>query len=149
VATYNIGATPACQKVMAQPSYVPGENAPTRMEWVFDCKQQAGLAVGDQLNMTIKMPPWAGRVVVQKRTDTANADILTAQAGWPSVALPAAGLLPGSDAQNAVSGVGYLNSAGNSTTISARPMGEELLVGLQLVTSVPGSCLVIVVIYQE
>lgn len=55
-----------------------------RYERHYNVKAQAGLAVGDTVYADIDIPDWCRTIVVQKRTDTSNADTLTVQCRAPA-----------------------------------------------------------------
>ena len=117
-----------------------------RYEKHFNVKAKAGIAVGDTVYADIDVPDWVRTIVVQKRTDTSNADTLSVQCqdAGPTIAP----MLPIKTANAVQVGGSSSNSAGNSVMMQLFPIGKKIRVSLLIATSVPTNCMLSVAMYD-
>lgn len=117
-----------------------------RFERHYNPKAQAGLAVGDVVYFDLVVPVWVRTIVVQKRTDTANADTLTVQCqdAGPTIAP----VLPIKTANGVQTGGSTSNTANGSVLMQLYPVGNKIRVSLTLATSVPNQCDLSVSLYD-
>lgn len=117
-----------------------------RYEKHFNVKAQAGLAVGDTVYADIDVPDWVRTIVVQKRTDTSNADTLTVQC--QDSGLPIQPVLPIKTANAVQTGGSSSNANNGAVLMQLFPVGNKIRVALTLATSVPGACLLSICLYD-
>ena len=117
-----------------------------RYEKHYNVKAQAGLAVGDTVYADIDVPDWVRTIVVQKRTDTSNADTLSAQCQDAGPTIPP--MLPIKTANAVQVGGSSSNSAGNAVLMQLFPIGKKIRVSLLIATSVPTNCMLSVAMYD-
>jgi hypothetical protein len=117
-----------------------------RYEKHFNVKAQAGLAVGDTVYADFDVPDWCRTIVVQKRTDTSNADTLTVQC--QDTGLPIQPVLPIKTANAVQTGGSSSNANNGAVLMQLFPIGNKIRVALTLATSVPGACLLSICLYD-
>lgn len=117
-----------------------------RFERHYNVKAQAGLAVGDAAYFDIIVPYWVRTIVVQKRTDTVNADTLTVQCQDNGPTIPP--VLPIKTANAIQVGGSTYNSAASSVLMQLYPVGNKVRVSLLLATSVPAQCMLTIGFYD-
>lgn len=117
-----------------------------RYERHYNVKAQAGLAVGDTVYADLDIPDWCRTIVVQKRTDTSNADTLTVQCQDAGPTIPP--MLPIKTANAVQVGGSSSNSAGNAVLMQLFPIGKKIRVSLLIATSVPTNCMLSVAMYD-
>lgn len=117
-----------------------------RYERHYNVKAQAGLAVGDTVYADLDIPDWCRTIVVQKRTDTSNADTLTVQC--QDAGLPIQPVLPIKTANAVQTGGSSSNANNGAVLMQLFPIGNKVRVALTLATSVPGSCLLSIALYD-
>ncbi|AQW28648.1 hypothetical protein ACJBUE_12755 [Ralstonia syzygii subsp. celebesensis] len=117
-----------------------------RSERHYNVKAVPGLAVGDVLYFDTEIPEWARTLVVSKRSDTTNPDVVTAQTVDP--ALPIAAVLPIKTA-NTVQTTGSTSST-NSNTILMQlyPVGNKVRVQITIASTVPNQMLLSLLMYD-
>jgi hypothetical protein len=117
-----------------------------RYERHYNIKAQSGLAANDTLFADIDVPDWVRTIVVQKRTDTANADVLTVQCqdAGPTIApvlpIKTAAVQTGGSSSNAANG---------AVLMQLFPVGKKIRVMLQLITSVPTNAMLSIGMYDQ
>lgn len=117
-----------------------------RYEKHYNVKAQAGLAVNDTVYADIDVPDWVRTIVVQKRTDTSNADVLNVQCqdAGPTIAP----VLPIKTANAVQTGGSSSNAANGAVLMQLFPVGKKIRVSLQLITGVPTNCMLSVAMYD-
>lgn len=117
-----------------------------RYERHYNVKAQAGLAVGDTVYADLDIPDWCRTIVVQKRTDTSNADTLTVQC--QDSGLPIQPVLTIKTANAVQTGGSSSNANNGAVLMHLFPIGNKVRVSLTLATSVPGACLLSIALYD-
>ncbi|MFN3886130.1 MAG: hypothetical protein ACK4MG_04155 [Aquabacterium sp.] len=140
--TFNITQTPGA--LVAQ---VNRPQLAQRSELHYNPLAQAGLAVNDTVLVDAVVPDWCRTIVVSKRTNTANADVLTVQCQDPN--LPIAPTLPIKTANQVQTGGSTANNAANAVLMQLYPVGNLIRVSLTFVTSLPAQCLLSIGFYDE
>jgi hypothetical protein len=117
-----------------------------RWEKHFNPLAQAGLAVGDTVYFDVVVPEWVRSIVISKRTNTANADTLTAQCqdAGPLIAP----VLPIKNAGAVQTTGASANNAAGTVLIQCAPIGKTVRVSLLLATSVPAQALLSIAMYD-
>ena len=117
-----------------------------RYEKHFNPKAQAGLAINDTVFADVDVPDWVRTIVVQKRTDTANADVLTVQCqdAGPTIAP----VLPIKTANAVQTGGSSSNAANGAVLMQLFPIGKKIRISLQIITGVPNQCDLSVAMYD-
>lgn len=140
--TFNITQTPG--------ALVQQTNRPQlaqRAEFHYNPLAQAGLAVNDTVQVDLVVPDWCRTIVVSKRTNTSNADVLTVQCQDPG--LPIAPTLPIKTANAVQTGGSTANNAANAVLMQLYPVGNTIRVSLTFVSSLPTQCLLSIGFYDE
>lgn len=154
MATYDLASITGAVVINGTPYTPPGEQHPSRSEYLINVLAiGAGLLAGDTAQILIPVPKWATRVMVAKRTDTSNADVLQVNPRWPVAApsAPTGMYLPpqSSGSTPLATSPSWVNPASGSVQMNLMAFGEAINVSLALVTSVPTYCYLNVVFYEE
>lgn len=140
--TYNLDA-PNSTALVQETTKI---RAALRYERHYNVKNVAGLVVGDTVYADIPLPDWVRTVCISKRTDTANADTVTAQC--QDAGLPIAPVLPIKTASAVQTTGSTSNAASNTIMMQLYPIGNIIRVQLTLATSVPNQCLLSIELYD-
>ncbi len=117
-----------------------------RAEKHYNVNAISGLAVGDTAYFDIAIPEWVRTVVVSKRTNTSNADVVTVASQETNLSIqPSLPLKTASATQTTGS---TANNAANTILMQLYPIGNTLRVSLQIVGSVPAQCLLSIAFYD-
>lgn len=133
--TYNITNIPGAL-VYEKTNAAPGDRCPRNRVLVFNVLAQAGLAVGDTVQVLVPVPAWARRAWVSKRTDTANPDVLQAYVEDATAGIT--NYLPNSPV--GTQAAAYLTSAVNSSHHVIPACGDYIRVLLTIANAVPTAC---------
>ncbi|PXX42224.1 hypothetical protein [Aquitalea magnusonii] len=144
MATYNLDAPALAGAALVLE--VSKAKAALRYERHYNVLAQAGLAVGDTVQFTLTVPEWVRTIVASKRTNTANADVLTVQCADPGLTLPE--MLPIKTASSVQTGGSTSNAASNAVLMQLYPVGNSITVSLTLATSVPAQCELSIAFYD-
>ena len=117
-----------------------------RWERHYNVLAQSGLAVGDTVIFNITMPEWCRTIVVGKRTNTANADVLSVICVEPNLTTPI--YLPIKTANSVQVGGSTYSGAASEVLMQLFPMGDSIQVQCQIATSVPTQFMLSVALYD-
>lgn len=117
-----------------------------RWERHYNILAPAGLAVGDTVYADIVLPPWVRTLVLAKRTNTANADVLSAVCQDPG--LPIAPVLPIKTASAVQTGGSSSNAANNAVLMQLFPIGNLVRFSLQFVLLLPAQGVMTIAMYD-
>ena len=120
--------------------------AALRYERHYNPLAQSGLAVGDTVYFDVPLPEWVRTVVVGKRTDTANPDVLTVQCQEPNLTTPI--FLPIKTANAVQVGGSTANNAASEVLMQLYPIGDVIRVSLQFAAAIPAKCVLSVALYD-
>ena len=106
----------------------------------------SALAVGDTVYSDVSVPDWCRTVIVSKRTDTANPDVLTIAAQEVGLAVQPALPLKTSPTVQTVGSTS--NSASNTVQMQCYPIGATIRLSLQIANSLPSQAVLSIAMYD-